>query len=52
MIYEQKNYKSKQPDFYKFLLDLKDTVEIERHVSTKNNNLDQFLDFWQNIADL
>jgi exonuclease III len=52
MIYEQKNYKNQQPDFYKFLLDLKNVVETERHISIKNNKLDCFLDFWQNIADL
>jgi hypothetical protein len=52
MIYESKNYKNKQPDIYKYHLDLKDIVEIDRQVSIKNNKLDQFKDFWQNIINL
>jgi exonuclease III len=52
MIYETKNYKNKQPDLYTFHLDLKNIVETDRHVSIKNNKLDQFTDFWQNIIDL
>jgi hypothetical protein len=52
MIYEQKNYKNKQPDLYSFHLDLKSIVETDRQISIKNNKLDHFLDFWQNIVDL
>ena len=52
MIYEQKNYKNKQPDLYTFHLDLKNIIETDRHISIKNNKLDQFTDFWHNLVDL
>ena len=35
MIYENKNFKNKQPDLYKFHCDLKDIVEIDRQICIK-----------------
>jgi hypothetical protein len=52
MIYEQKNYHKKQPDIYKFHCDLKEVMEIERHICTKNGNLGEFHKVWGNLVDL
>ena len=42
MIYEQKNYHKKQPDLYKYHCDLKNVIEVERHICTKNSTLTDF----------
>ena len=52
MIYDHKNFKNKQPDIYKFHCDLKDIVEIDRKICTKNNSISVFESYWGNISDL
>ena len=52
MIYEQKNYHKKQPDIYKFHCDLKEVIEIERHICTKNDKLSEFYKVWSNLVNL
>ena len=52
MIYEQKNYHKKQPDIYKYHCDLKEVIEIERQICTKNGKLSEFYKVWGNLVNL
>ena len=52
MIYEQKNYHKKQPDTYKYHCDLKEVIEIEKNICTKNGYLSEFYKVWGNLVDL
>ena len=52
MIYENKTYKNIQPDLYKFHCDLKDVVEIDRHICIKNNKHTDFYAYWGEISNL
>ena len=52
MIYDQKNYRNKQPDLYKFHCDLKDIVEIDRQICIKNCRLSDFENYWGEITNL
>ena len=52
MIYEQKSYRNKQPDIYKFHCDLKSFMEMEKHICIKNDNLGDFYKTWGDLENL
>jgi hypothetical protein len=50
MIYRRKNI-DLQPDLYRYLCDLKEYLDIERHIAINNNYLDAYIDNWGPLLD-
>ena len=51
MIYNSKN-NNKQPNIYAFHVDLKNYLEIERFISTRDEKLSTFTDIWGEVAEI